>query len=301
MELVRLVEVTFLLERILQVKLVTYATDAGPRVGCIDNGEVVPTPGIPDIIALFNDNSLENSIEAALKGRIDAQPLDEMSLLAPIPRPTKIIAIGLNYRDHAEETGQKLPDAPILFSKPPTATVGHGANILIPSDASQIDYEVELGVVIGRSGRNIPVDTALEYVGGYTVFNDVSARDYQFRDGQWFRGKSFDTFAPMGPCLTLPDQIQDPQDLQMQLRLNGKTRQNSSTANMVFSVAELIADISQVMTLEPGDVIATGTPSGVGFKVKPKPVFLQPGDVVEAEIDGIGILRNLVEKDGELS
>lgn len=295
------VEVTFLLERILQVKLVTYATDAGPRVGCIDDGEVVPTPGIPDIISLFNDNSLENSIEAALKGRIDAQPINEMTLLAPIPHPTKIIGIGLNYRDHAEETGQKLPDAPILFSKPPTATIGHGATIIIPVEASQIDYEVELGVVIGKGGRNIPVDTALEYVGGYTVFNDVSARDYQFRDGQWFRGKSFDTFAPMGPCLTLPDQIQDPQDLQMQLRLNGKTRQNSSTANMVFSVAELISDISQVMTLEPGDVIATGTPSGVGFKVKPKPVFLQPGDVVEAEIDGIGILRNPVEKDGELS
>jgi 2,4-diketo-3-deoxy-L-fuconate hydrolase len=289
------------LERILQVKLVTYATDAGPRVGCIDDGEVVPTPGIPDIISLFNDNSLENSIEAALKGRIDAQPIDEMTLLAPIPRPTKIIAIGLNYRDHAEETGQQLPEAPILFSKPPTATIGHGANIIIPDGASQIDYEVELGVVIGKSGHNIPVDTALDYVGGYTVFNDVSARDYQFRDGQWFRGKSFDTFAPMGPCLTLPDQIQDPQDLQMQLRLNGKTRQNSSTANMVFSVAELIADISQVMTLEPGDVIATGTPAGVGFKVKPKPLFLQPGDVVEAEIDGIGILRNPVEKDGELS
>ncbi len=283
------------------MKLVTYATDAGPRVGCIDDGEVVPTPGIPDIISLFNDASLENSIEAALKGRIDAQPINEVSLLAPIPRPTKIIAIGLNYRDHAEETGQQLPETPILFSKPPTATIGHEANIIIPDGASQIDYEIELGVVIGKSGRNISVDTAFDYVGGYTVFNDVSARDYQFRDGQWFRGKSFDTFAPMGPCLTLPDQIQDPQDLQMQLRLNGKTRQNSSTANMVFSVAELIADISQVMTLEPGDVIATGTPSGVGFKVKPKPVFLKPGDVVEAEIDGIGILRNPVKKGGKLS
>jgi len=283
------------------VKLVTYATDAGPRVGCIDDEEVVPTPGIPDIISLFNDTSLENSIEAALKGRIDSQPINEVHLLAPIPRPPKIIAIGLNYRDHAEETGQQLPESPILFSKPPTATIGHEANIIIPDGASQIDYEVELGVVIGKGGRNIPVDSALDYVGGYTVFNDVSARDYQFRDGQWFRGKSFDTFAPIGPCLTLPDQIQDPQDLRMELRLNGKTRQNSSTANMVFSVAELITDISQVMTLEPGDVIATGTPSGVGFKVKPKPVFLQPGDVVEAEIDGIGILRNPVKKEGELS
>ncbi len=278
------------------MKLVTYVTDAGPRVGCIDDGEVVPTPGIPDIINLFYDPSLEHSIEAALKGRIDAQPLNEVELLAPIPRPTKIIAIGLNYRDHAEETGQKLPKAPILFSKPPTAVIGHESNIIIPDGASQVDYEVELGVVMGKGGRNIPVELALDYVGGYTVFNDISARDYQFRDGQWFRGKSFDTFAPMGPCLTLPDQIPNPQELKMQLRLNGKTRQKSSTANMVFSVAELIADISQVMTFEPGDVIATGTPSGVGFKVKPKPIFLQDGDLVEAEIEGIGILRNPVIK-----
>ncbi len=278
------------------MKLVTYVTDAGPRVGCIDDGEVVPTPGIPDIITLFNDPSLEHSIEAALKGRIDAQPINEVQLLSPIPRPTKIIAIGLNYRDHAEETGQKLPKTPILFAKPPTAVIGHESSIIIPDGASQVDYEVELGVVMGKGGRNIPVELALDHVGGYTVFNDISARDYQFRDGQWFRGKSFDTFAPMGPCLTLPDQIPNPQELKMQLRLNGKTRQKSSTANMVFSVAELIADISQVMTFEPGDVIATGTPSGVGFKAKPKPIFLQAGDLVEAEIEGIGILRNPVEK-----
>jgi 2,4-diketo-3-deoxy-L-fuconate hydrolase len=259
------------------VKLVTYVTDAGPRVGCIDDGDVVPTPGIPDIISLFQDPSLEHSIEAALKGRIDAQPLDEVQLLAPIPRPTKIIAIGLNYHDHAEETGQKLPKAPILFSKPPTAAIGHESNIVIPDGASQVDYEVELGVVIGKGGRNIPIELALEHVGGYTVFND--------------------TFAPMGPCLTLPDQIHNPQNLKMQLRLNGKMRQESSTANMVFSVAELIADISQVMMFEPGDVIATGTPSGVGFRAKPKPIFLQHGDLVEAEIEGIGILRNPVVRD----
>ena len=170
---------------------------------------------------------------------------------------------------------------------------------MIPNDASQIDYEVELGVVIGKGGRNIPQDSALEHVGGYTVFNDISARDFQYRDGQWFRGKSFDTFAPMGPVLTLPDQLPDPQNLKLRLRLNGETRQDSSTAKMVFTVAELIADISNVLTLEPGDVIATGTPSGVGFVAKPKPIFLQVGDVVEAEIEGIGILRNPVAKDGK--
>lgn len=276
------------------MKLVTYATDAGPRVGCLDNGEVVPTPGIPDLLSFFNDPSLEHTIEAALKGRIGAQPIEEVQLLAPIPRPTKIIGIGVNYQSHAKETGRSIPETPILFSKPPTAIIGPEEDIVIPNRATKVDYEVELGVIIGKTGRDVPVDEALDYVGGYTVFNDVSARGFQFRDGQWFRGKSFDTFAPMGPCLTLPDQIKDPQKLQLELRLNGKVRQDSSTAEMIFSVAELIADISQVMTLEPGDVIATGTPAGVGHVAKPNPVYLQPGDVVEAEITNIGILRNRV-------
>jgi 2-keto-4-pentenoate hydratase/2-oxohepta-3-ene-1,7-dioic acid hydratase in catechol pathway len=280
------------------VKLVSYATDAGPRVGCLDNGEVVPTPGIPNMIDYLKDTSLESTIEAALKGRIGAKPVEEMNLLAPLPRPTKIIAIGLNYKDHVKETGRELPKSPVLFSKPPTATVGPGATIILPNQAKQVDYEVELGVVIGRGGRNISPDTALDHVGGYTIVNDISARDFQYRDGQWFRGKSFDTFAPMGPVLTLPDQLPDPQNLRLQLRLNGKTRQDSSTSKMVFTVAELIADISEVLTLEPGDVIATGTPAGVGFVAKPKPVFLQAGDVVEAEVEGIGILRNPVIRDG---
>ncbi|MFX1508699.1 MAG: fumarylacetoacetate hydrolase family protein [Promethearchaeota archaeon] len=280
------------------MKLVSYATDAGPRVGCLDNGEVVPTPGIPDMIDYLKDASLESTIEAALKGRIGAKPVEEMKLLAPLPRPTKIIAIGLNYKDHVKETGREIPQAPVLFSKPPTATIGPDDTIILPNQAKQVDYEVELGVVISQGGRNIPPDMALDHVGGYTIVNDISARDFQYRDGQWFRGKSFDTFAPMGPVLTLPDQLPDPQNLRLKLRLNGKTRQDSSTSKMVFSVAELIADISQVLTLEPGDVIATGTPAGVGFAAKPKPVFLQSGDVVEAEIEGIGILSNPVTRDG---
>lgn len=277
------------------MKLVTFVTESGPRVGCIEDGEVIPTPGIPDMISFLRDTSLTHTIDAALKGRIGAQPLEKVQLLSPLPRPTKIIAIGRNYRDHIKETNSQVPKTPILFAKPPTATIGHENPIIIPDGASQVDYEVELGVIIGEGGRNIPQENALDYVGGYTVFNDITARDYQSRDGQWFRGKGFDTFAPMGPCLTLPDQIPDPQKLKLQLRLNDKIRQNSTTAKMIFSVAQLIADISKVMTLEAGDVIATGTPSGVGFVAKPKPVFLQPGDVVEAEIKGIGLLRNPVK------
>jgi len=172
--------------------------------------------------------------------------------------------------------------------------IGPRQPIVIPKVSQQVDYEVELGVVMGVGGHSISEEEALNHVAGYTVFNDVSARDFQFRDGQWFRGKSFDTFAPMGPCLVLRDQLPNPQNLRLRLRVNGRTRQDGTTANMVFSVAQLIADISQGITLEPGDVIATGTPAGVGFVAKPKPVFLQPGDVVEAEIEGIGVLRNPV-------
>ncbi len=276
------------------MKLVTYETDAGPRVGCIDAGDVIPIPGIPDMLSYLNDPSLFNTIEAALKGRIDAQPIEKVQLLAPVPHPPKIIAIGLNYLDHVKETARQAPKAPVLFSKPPTAIIGPGDAIILPEDANNVDYEVELGIVIGIGGRNISVEEALDYVGGYTIFNDISARDYQYRDGQWFRGKSFDTFAPIGPCLTLPEQIPDPQNLEIRLSLNDKIRQDSNTSNMIFSVAELIADISQVMTLEPGDIIASGTPGGVGFTTKPEPVFLQPGDTIKAEIQNIGSLLNHV-------
>jgi 2,4-diketo-3-deoxy-L-fuconate hydrolase len=279
------------------VKLVTYATDAGPRVGVIDRSEVIPIPGIPDMLTFLQNPSLNHTIEAALKGRIDVQPLNTVHLLAPVPRPPKIIGIGLNYLDHAEETGQSLPKAPILFSKPPTAVIGPNEPILIPLEARQVDYEVELGVVIGKGGRKITEKEAPDFIGGYTVFNDISARDHQFRDGQWFRGKSFDTFAPMGPCLALPDQLPDAQNLKLRLQINGETRQESNTSNMIFSVTQLISEISNVMTLEAGDVIATGTPAGVGFVAKPKPLFLKVGDIIEAEIEGIGFLRNPVEEE----
>jgi 2-keto-4-pentenoate hydratase/2-oxohepta-3-ene-1,7-dioic acid hydratase in catechol pathway len=216
----------------------------------------------------------------------------EVKLIAPVGDPPKIICLGLNYRDHAEETGQQLPDEPIIFMKPRTAIVGPEQPVLKPTFVKKLDYEVELAVVMGKKGRNIPVSCAKDHVFGYTVFNDISARDIQFKDGQWTRGKSFDTFAPTGPCITTAAEIPDPNNLRLYARVNGETRQNSSTSRMVFNVYEIIHHLSRVMTLEPCDIIATGTPAGVAGFMKPKPRFLQPGDIVEVEVEDIGVLRN---------
>ena len=210
------------------------------------------------------------------------------ALEAPVV-PGKIIAVGLNYRDHAEETGQTIPNAPILFAKFPNTVVGPGSPIRIPRITQQVDYEAELGVVIAKRARGVPEDKALEYVLGYTCVNDVSARDLQFADGQWVRGKSIDTFCPVGPWIVTADEIPDPQTLGIRCVVNDQSLQDSTTANMIFGVAALIAFISQAITLDPGDLIATGTPAGVGFVRKP-PVFLKDGDEVSVEIDQIGRL-----------
>jgi len=220
--------------------------------------------------------------------------VSDIHVLAPVPLPPKIICLGLNYRDHAEEAHVSYPEEPILFSKPSTAIVGPNDCVVYPKISTQVDYEIELAVVIGKEGRNIPEADASTHIGGYTVFNDISARDIQFKDKQWFRGKSFDTFAPTGPCLVLSDQIGDPHRLKMELRVNGEPRQSSTTANMIFKIPRIIAFISRVMTLQPGDIIATGTPAGVGFYAKPEKRLLRPGDLMEAEIEGIGVLRNRV-------
>lgn len=223
--------------------------------------------------------------------------LDDVTLLAPVPSPPKIVCLGLNYKDHAEEQGKDIPDEPIIFMKPRTAIIGPDQPIVRPKLVEQLDYEAELAIVIGEKGKNIPVSEAKKYIFGYTAFNDVSARDIQFKDRQWTRGKSFDTFAPMGPCITTAGQIEDPNNLGVRTRVNGELRQNSSTRNMVFNVYEVVYHLSQVMTLEPGDIIATGTPAGVGVFMKPKPKFLSPGDLVEVEIEKIGTLRNMVSKE----
>jgi len=218
----------------------------------------------------------------------------EVRMLPPVPVPPKIICLGLNYRDHAEEAHIPMPERPLLFSKPWTAIIGPEDSVVYPKISTQVDYEVELAAIIGKRGKSVSESDAFDHIAGYTVFNDISARDIQFADKQWFRGKSFDTFAPTGPFLVLREQVSDPHNLKMELRVNGEPRQRSTTANMIFKIPELVAFISNVMTLQPGDIIATGTPAGVGFYAKPEKRLLKPGDLMEAEIEGIGILKNRV-------
>ncbi|MDT4915193.1 MAG: hypothetical protein QOC66_4321 [Pseudonocardiales bacterium] len=214
----------------------------------------------------------------------------------PVDRPGKIIAVGLNYRDHAAESAADLPASPILFAKWPSCLIPSGAEIRIPVGIDQVDWEAELGVVIGTRARGVSAGDALSYVRGYTCINDISARRAQVEDGQWTRAKSFDTFGPIGPRLVHPQEIGDPQNLEICSRVNGELMQHSNTANMIFSVARLIEYISHGITLEPGDIIATGTPSGVGA-FRTEPIFLKPGDHVEIEIVGIGVLENTVGAD----
>ena len=220
-------------------------------------------------------------------------PLRDVVLGPPVPRPGKVICIGLNYRDHAAESGMAVPESPVTFSKYATAVIGPERPIVLPAVSTQVDYEAELAVVIGRRAKHVPVERARDCVLGYTNLNDVSARDMQFADKQWQRGKSCDTFAPMGPAIVTADEVGDPHRLRVQLRLNGRTMQDSSTEQLIFGVDRVVSFLSQTVTLEPGDVIATGTPPGVGFARKP-PVFLKAGDVVEVEVEKLGVLRNPV-------
>jgi 2-keto-4-pentenoate hydratase/2-oxohepta-3-ene-1,7-dioic acid hydratase in catechol pathway len=233
---------------------------------------------------------------AEAEGRDAANyPAGKVKHLAPVCDPRKIICLGLNYRDHAAESGVPIPKEPVLFSKYATALIGHGDAIVLPPVSQEVDYEAELVVVIGKRGRGVTVGAGLDYVAGYTIGNDVSARDWQLRkDGkQWMAGKTFDTFAPTGPELVTADEIADPHALPIRLRLNGEIMQNSNTRGMIFPVEFVVAYLSQILTLEPGDLIFTGTPPGVGMARNP-PVYLKAGDVAEVEIDGLGALRNPV-------
>jgi 2-keto-4-pentenoate hydratase/2-oxohepta-3-ene-1,7-dioic acid hydratase in catechol pathway len=213
-----------------------------------------------------------------------------------ITRPGKIVCVGLNYHDHAEEGGQDLPKTPLLFAKWPNTLIGAGEPIVLPAESAEVDYEAELGVVIGSTAKHVSEGDALDHVEGYICVNDVTARDLQFGDGQWTRGKSPDTFCPVGPRLVPREEIDDPQALAIRCVLNGQTMQDSSTSQMIFSVAEIIAYVTRVITLEPGDLIATGTPAGVGVFRDPK-VLLKDGDEVSVEIEGLGTLTNPVEKE----
>jgi 2-keto-4-pentenoate hydratase/2-oxohepta-3-ene-1,7-dioic acid hydratase in catechol pathway len=221
-----------------------------------------------------------------------ARRLARARLLAPIPRPRKnIFCMGRNYAEHAAERGAAPPERPVFFTKPPTSVIGPDAPIVHHGITQALDHEVELAAVVGRKGRDLAVEEGLDHVFGYTVLNDVTARDLQKAHQQWFKGKSLDTFCPMGPVLVTADEIRDPQALGIRLRVNGQTRQDASTGQMIFDVATLLSVLSAGMTLEPGDVLATGTPSGVGAATG---LYLKAGDVVEAEVDGIGCLRNPV-------
>jgi 2-keto-4-pentenoate hydratase/2-oxohepta-3-ene-1,7-dioic acid hydratase in catechol pathway len=283
------------------MRWVTVATDEGPRACGVVHGEYIDVnsadPEMPATVRELLELGPEwqHRAWAALPHSADRHDPVNVRLLAPVPDPRKIICIGLNYRDHAAESGVPAPEEPVLFGKYPTALIGHGEAIVLPRVSTEVDYEAELVVVIGRGGRHIPRGRAWEHVGGYAVGHDVSARDWQLNKPakQWMAGKTFDTFAPLGPELVTPEEVPDPHNLGIRLRLNGQTMQDSSTSQLIFRIDELIAYLSQIFTLEPGDLIFTGTPPGVGMARKP-PVWLKPGDGVEVEIDHLGTLRNTV-------
>ncbi len=227
------------------------------------------------------------------------RPLGRARLLSPIPRPARnVFCVGRNYVEHAKERGAEVPTVPVYFTKPPTAVVGHEAGVVAWPVTQNLDYEVELAVVIGKGGRDIPRAKAYDHVFGYTVLNDITARDLQRKHAQWFKGKSLDTFAPLGPWIVHKSDLADPHALRIALRVNGEIRQEATTADMVFRVEELIEVLSAGMTLEPGDILATGTPSGVGAGFVP-PQWLKVGDVLEAEVEGIGVLRNRIVAPGK--
>jgi 2-keto-4-pentenoate hydratase/2-oxohepta-3-ene-1,7-dioic acid hydratase in catechol pathway len=294
------------------MKVVTFAADNRRGVGLLDGDRVLdftrahalyatasgesPSPAADSVLGLLQAGAFSVETFAAVRGfigehrLIDALIVEDARILAPMPRPPRIIALGLNYAAHAAETGKATPTNPIFFAKASTAVIGPEEPVVCPRGAGRVDHEVELAVVIGRAGRRITRRKAWSHIAGYTILNDVTARDLQTRDmaasRPWFISKSYDTFAPMGPCIALPDDVPDPGQLSISLRVNGEVRQRSTTSDLVFGVPELIHRLSRHITLEPGDVIATGTPSGISP--------IEPGDVMEAEVEGIGVLRNPV-------
>jgi 2-keto-4-pentenoate hydratase/2-oxohepta-3-ene-1,7-dioic acid hydratase in catechol pathway len=256
------------------------------------NGDEASNRAIIQLVPDEQEQLAQAARELARLENHSTYPVENILLGPPILDPDKIICLGLNYLSHAEEAGFKPPEVPILFAKYRNALTGPTSPICLPGMSEEIDYEGELAVVIGRQCKDVPEENALDYVAGYMAFHDVSARDLQFRSGQWLSGKALDTFAPCGPVLVVGE-IRDPQNLNISTRVNGQTLQQSNTRHMIFSVARTVSYISELMTLEPGDIIATGTPEGVGFKRTP-PIFLRHGDVVEVEIEKIGTLRNPV-------
>jgi 2-keto-4-pentenoate hydratase/2-oxohepta-3-ene-1,7-dioic acid hydratase in catechol pathway len=252
--------------------------------------KIVEVPG--DFRALGTGELAQ--LEQHLHARSEVK-LSEVRLHSPVPDPGKILCIGLNYLDHARESGQAVPDHPILFAKFNNALIGHQEAILWDGTSQAVDYEAELAFVIGKKAYRVSEAEALDYVAGYVTANDVSARDIQMADSQWVHGKTLDTFCPLGPWLITKDEVPDPHNLRIRCRVNGVTLQDSNTGQLIFKIPALISFLSRNITLEPGDVVLTGTPPGVGFARKP-PVFLNPGDMVEIEIEKVGLLQNPVKE-----
>ncbi len=281
------------------MRLLTFEADGKVRPGVLleTNGIFdLSTAGFSSMLDVIEANSgdLRKLRELLPEASADtAYSLGTVKLLAPIPKPRKLICVGLNYRDHATETGSEIPAVPTIFNKFATAVIAPGENIILPKVSQSPDYEAEFAFIIGRGGRRIPAESWKEHVFGYTIVNDVSARDYQRATTQWLMGKTFDTFAPMGPWIVTADAVPDPHNLDIRMEINGEILQNSNTRELIFKIPDLIAFLSSVFTLEPGDIVSTGTPAGVGVARKP-PRFLQPGDDVAVQIPAIGELRNPV-------
>ncbi len=277
---------------------VTFQTERGIEPGVMLSGQVIGLrgAGFENLISIIAGGAEALDRVGRWVQRPPSSELPDMEsiqLRAPIARPPKIICIGLNYRDHAEEGKMALPEVPTVFCKYATSIIGPGDAIVLPKNSVKPDYEAEFVVVIGKRGRHIPEEKWRDYVFGYSILNDVSARDFQMATTQWTMGKTFDTFAPFGPAIVTADEVEDPHNLAISLTLNGETMQNSNTGNMIFQTPKLISFLSSVMTLEPGDIISTGTPAGVGFARKP-PRWLRPGDEVTVRIEGLGELTNPV-------
>lgn len=281
------------------MKFITYTYKNKESVGLLTEERVIPLTKFSSMIDLI-ENFSEDLIKESVSNCI---PLNEIKLLAPIPHPRRnILCLGKNYEDHAKElvatkiSDKFIPDAPIYFTKSENTVIANKDNIIFyPEATNQVDYEVELAVVIGKEGINIRPEEAEEFIFGYTIINDVSARDLQIKHKQWFKAKSLDTFCPMGPCITHKSELPFPIDLDIKCSVNGELRQNSNTSKLIFDIPYIISDLSKGFTLKPGDIIATGTPSGVGLGFNP-PRFLNDGDIVECYIEKIGTLNNRVKE-----
>lgn len=278
------------------MRLATVATGEGERAAVVRDDGVVLVDGYPDVGALLRDGA--GGLQAAGRAQRtgDASPLDAAQLRRPILRPGAVVCVGLNYRSHILEMGRELPAHPTLFAKYANALLGPADDLLIPAASDKVDWEVELGVVIGAPGRRLSAGEAESLIAGYTVVNDISMRDWQWRTTEWLQGKTFEASTPVGPVLVTADEVGEPGALDLSLTVDGAVMQSSNTADLLFSAAEIVAYISQFTSLQPGDLIATGTPGGVGVGRDPQ-VFLRPGQVVRATVEGIGFLENTCVED----